>query len=82
MKLLLSRVLILEIRYVYLRGKAHYYQRKMPRDLLSRYPGSTHIKVNLKTIDPSSLAKKVRELNRRYESTSSFSPTSRSILVP
>jgi hypothetical protein len=69
MKLLLGRVLSLNIRYVYLRGKTHYYQRKIPRDLLCRYPGSTHIKVNLKTNDPISIAKKVRELNRHYEST-------------
>ncbi|SEL64938.1 Phage integrase family protein [Nitrosovibrio tenuis] len=69
MKLLLGRIFSLDIRYVYLRGKTHYYQRKIPTDLLSRYPGSTHIKVNLKTSDPASVAKKVRELNRHYEST-------------
>jgi hypothetical protein len=69
MKLLLGRVLSLDIRYVYLRGKTYYFQRKIPRDLLHRYPGSTHIKVNLKTNDPALIAKRVQELNKRYEST-------------
>jgi len=69
MKLLLGRIFRVSIRYVYPRGNTHYYQRKIPRDLLHRYPGSTHIKVNLKTNDPAQVAKKVRELNRQYEST-------------
>src|SRR5688500_13123648 len=68
MKLLLGRILTLDIRYVYQRGKTLYYQRKIPRDLLSRYPGCSHIKVNLKTSDPASVAKKVHDLNRQYES--------------
>ena len=34
-----------------------------------RYPGTTHIKVNLKTNEPVQVAKKVRDLNRGYEST-------------
>lgn len=69
MKLLLGRVFSLDIRYVYLRGKTYYFQRKIPRDLLHRYPGTTHIKVNLKTNNPALIAKSVRELNRQYEST-------------
>lgn len=69
MKLLLGRILSLDIRYVYLRGKTYYYQRKIPKDLLHRYPGTTHIKVNLKTSDPALIAKRVRDLHKQYEST-------------
>ncbi len=69
MKLLLGRIFSVSIKYVYQRGNTYYYQRKIPQDLLSRYPGTTHIKVNLKTNEPSQVAKKVRDLNRQYEST-------------
>ncbi|SET70578.1 Phage integrase family protein [Nitrosospira multiformis] len=69
MKLLLGRILSLDVRYTYARGKAFYYQRKIPKDLLHRYPGSTHIKVNLKTSDPALITKRVRDLNRQHEST-------------
>jgi hypothetical protein len=69
MKLLLGRIFTVSIRHVYQRGNTYYYQRKIPQDLLSRYSGKTHIKVNLKTNEPSQVARKVRELNRHYEST-------------
>ncbi|MCC2682676.1 MAG: integrase, partial [Nitrosospira multiformis] len=69
MKLLLGHIFSVSIRYVYQRGNTYYYQRKIPQDLLPRYPGITHIKVNLKTNEPAQVAKKVRDLNRQYEST-------------
>ncbi len=69
MKLLLGRIFSVSIKYVYQRGNTHYYQRKLPKDLLHRYHGATHVKVNLKTSDPALIAKRVRELNRQYEST-------------
>lgn len=69
MKLLLGRIFSVSIHYLYQRGNTYYYQRKIPRDLLHRYPGTTHIKVNLKTDQPSLVARKVTELNRQYEST-------------
>ena len=58
----------MHIRYVYSRGNNYYYQRKIPRDLLHRYAGSTHIKVNLKTNDLKHVSKQVSELNKQYES--------------
>ncbi|SET60913.1 Phage integrase family protein [Nitrosospira multiformis] len=69
MKLLLGHIFSVSIKYVYQRGNTYYYQRKIPQDLLPRYPGTTHIKVNLKTNEPAQVAKKVRDLNRQYEST-------------
>ena len=69
MKLLLGSIFRVTVRYVYLRGKAYYYQRKIPKDLLHRYPGSIHVKINLKTSDPRQIAKKVGELNKQYEAT-------------
>ena len=69
MKLLLGSIFSVSIKYVYQRGNTYYYQRKIPQDLLSRYPGTTHIKVNLKTHEPAQVAKRVRDLNRQYEST-------------
>ncbi|MEE8209065.1 MAG: DUF6538 domain-containing protein, partial [Nitrosomonadaceae bacterium] len=59
----------MHIGYVYLRGNNYYYQRKIPRDLLHRYGGSKHIKVNLKTNDLKQVAKQVSVLNKQYEST-------------
>jgi hypothetical protein len=69
MKLLLGSIFSVTVRYVYLRGNTYYYQRKIPKDLLHRYPGSTHVKINLKTSDPRQIAKKVGELNKQYEAT-------------
>ncbi|SFO33093.1 DUF6538 domain-containing protein [Nitrosospira briensis] len=69
MKLLFGRIFSVSINYVYQRGNTYYYQRKIPKDLLHRYHSATHIKVNLKTNDPGLIAKRVRELNRQYEST-------------
>jgi integrase len=69
MKLVLGHIFSVSIKYVYQRGNTYYYQRKIPQDLLSRYPGIRHIKVNLKTNEPAQVAKKVRDLNRQYEST-------------
>jgi hypothetical protein len=60
MKLLLGGIFSVSIKYVYQRGNTYYYQRKIPQDLLPRYPGTTHIKVNLKTSEPALVARKVR----------------------
>ena len=68
-KLLLGGFFRVHIGYVYLRGNNYYYQRKIPRDLLHRYGGSKHIKVNLKTNDLKQVAKQVSVLNKQYEST-------------
>ncbi|MCC2682769.1 MAG: integrase, partial [Nitrosospira multiformis] len=69
MKLLLGCIFSVSIKYVYQRGNTYYYQRKIPKDLLHRYHGATHVKVNLRTSEPALIAKRVRELNRQYEST-------------
>jgi integrase len=68
MKLSLGSILKVSIRYVYLRGNTYYYQRKVPLDLLARYGGTPHIKVNLKTNDLKQVAKQVSALNKQYES--------------
>jgi hypothetical protein len=68
MKLLLGRIFSVSIKYVYQRGNTYYYQRKIPKDLLPRYHSATHVKVNLKTSDPALITKRVRDLNRQYES--------------
>ena len=59
----------MHIRYIYSRGNNYYYQRKIPRDLLHRYAGSSHIKVNLKTNDLKQVTTQVSVLNKQYEST-------------
>lgn len=58
----------MSIRYTYLRGNNYYYQRKIPRDLLCHYAGSTHIKVRLKTDNLNLIAKQVGIINKQYES--------------
>lgn len=57
----------MSIKFVYTRGKSCYYQRKIPKDLLQHY-AATHIKINLKTNDPSLVARKVQALNFQHES--------------
>jgi len=69
MKLSLGSLFKVSIRYAYQRGNSYYYQRKIPRDLLHRYAGSSHIKVNLKTNDLKQVVKQVSALNKQYEST-------------
>ena len=54
------------IKYVYLRGDSYYYQRKIPKDLQSRYGMITHIKENLKTNNLAEVAKKVTALNKLH----------------
>jgi len=60
-------VFSLHIKYVYQRGDNYYFQRKIPNDLQERYGSKSHIKENLKTVDPVEVARKVKELNRKYE---------------
>ena len=69
MRLFLGSVFKVSIRYIYPRGNTYYYQRKVPLDLLDRYGGQRHIKVNLKTNDLKQVAKQVAALNKQYEST-------------
>lgn len=57
----------MSVKNVYKRGNTHYYQRKIPKDLVHRYGGAVHIKENLKTSDVATIARKVKELNTRYE---------------
>lgn len=59
---------IMHIRYAYSRGNNYYYQRKIPRDLLRHYAGSSHIKINLKTDDLKKVTKHVSMINTQYES--------------
>lgn len=67
-RLFLESVFKVSIRYIYPRGNTYYYQRKIPLDLLDRYGGQKHIKVNLKTSDLKQVAKQVVALNKQYES--------------
>lgn len=67
MKLLLGNVLLVSVKNVYKRGNTYYYQRKIPKDLLHRYDGAKHIKINLKTSDLATVARKVKALNTQYE---------------
>jgi integrase len=69
MRLFVWRVFKVTIRYVYQRGNTYYFQRKIPLDLLDRYGGQRHIKVNLKTDDLKQVAKQVAALNKQYESS-------------
>ena len=51
-----------------MRGNNYYYQRKIPRDLLCHYAGSSHIKIKLKTDNLNQIAKQVCLINKQYES--------------
>lgn len=69
MKTITGSIFKLSIRYLYLRNTIYQYQRKVPKDLLDRYDGTTLIKINLKTASLDEAAKKVLTLNRQYESS-------------
>lgn len=58
--------LSVKIKYVFSRGTTTFYQRAVPTDLRSRYPGA-NVKVNLGTTDPIKVARMVDKLNRKYE---------------
>lgn len=68
MKLTFGSILSLKIKYTYIRGNTTMYQRKIPTDLVSRYDGAIHIKKNLETTDPASVAKLAQALNQHYDS--------------
>ncbi len=68
MNISLRRHLVVNIKYAYQRANTAYYQRKIPLDLLDRYPGKTHIKINLHTLDPRVIATKVERLNKEHVS--------------
>ena len=60
----------MNIRYTYLRGNNYYYQRKIPRDLLCHFAGSSHIKIKLKLNNDNldQVIKHVGIINKKYES--------------
>ena len=58
--------LSVKIKYVFSRGDTTFYQRAVPTDLRSRYPGP-NIKINLGTTDPVKVARMVDRLNRKHE---------------
>lgn len=55
-----------QLRYVYLRGGTYYWQRRVPLDLLQRYDCKL-LKVNLNTLDPQVVIRKVEALNSKVE---------------
>ncbi|MBT9568651.1 MAG: tyrosine-type recombinase/integrase [Thiobacillus sp.] len=67
MRFHLSTHLMLKIKYVFHRGDSCYWQRKVPTDLVERYPSSGPLKVNLQTTDPRVVSAKVARLNREHE---------------
>lgn len=69
MKTITGSIFKLSIRYLYLRNTIYQYQRKVPKDLLDRYDGTTVIKINLKTASIDEAAKKILILNRQHESS-------------
>ena len=58
----------MNIRYTYLRGNNYYYQRKIPRDLLCHFAGSSHIKIKLNNDNLDQVIKHVDIINKKYES--------------
>ena len=58
---------MLNIKYVYPRGNTFYWQRKIPCDLVARYPATGTLKINLQTTSPATIAAKVGALNRQHE---------------
>lgn len=58
---------MVKIKYVFSRGDAYYWQRKIPKDLAERYPGTGPLKINLQTSDPRVIASKVARLNREHD---------------
>ena len=58
----------MNIRYTYLRGNNYYYQRKIPRDLLCHFAGSSHIKIKLNNDNLDQVIKHVGIINKKYES--------------
>ena len=58
--------LLVTLKNTYARGGTIYYQRAIPTALRDRYPSRT-VKHNLGTVDIATAARKVAELNRRYE---------------
>ena len=58
----------MNIRYTYLRGNKYYYQRKIPRDLLCYFAGSSHIKIKLNNDNLDQVTKHVGIINKKYES--------------
>lgn len=67
MILKLNPTIKVQIRYVFSRGDTLYWQRRVPKDLESRYGGPKVIKVNLNTTDLHRAAQQVERLNKQFE---------------
>ncbi len=67
MNVIIGKHLMLKIKYVFQRGDTCYWQRKIPSDILARYPSSGPLKVNLKSLDPAVISSKVATLNRQHD---------------
>jgi integrase len=55
------------LRYSYVRGSKFYFQRPIPKDLQDRYNGAKLVKVSLGTSDVRIAARKIEQLNKKYE---------------
>ena len=67
MNITIGQHLMLKIKYVFQRGNTCYWQRKVPLDVVDRYPSGAPLKVNLQSLDPVVIASKVAKLNRQHE---------------
>lgn len=67
MKLPLSNLLSVKIKYTFQQHGHIYWQRKIPKDLQTRYGTTAPIKINLETNDWRIAARKVERLNNEHE---------------
>lgn len=68
MNITLSPSLTIQMKHVYRRSNgALYYQRKIPLELVDRYPSSGPLKINLHTKDEAVAAVKISKLDREHE---------------
>lgn len=68
MQITIGNILKVSVRHTYIRKGVFYYQRAVPKEFEGKYGGKL-IKLNLgiPASDPVAAAKKVKELNHRYE---------------
>jgi len=67
LNIIIGHHLMLKIKYVYQRENTCYWQRKVPLDLLDKYPSGGPLKVNPESLDPVVIASKVAKHNRQHE---------------
>ncbi len=68
MNITLSSSLTIQMKHIYRRSNgALYYQRKIPLELVDRYPSAGSIKINLHTKDEAVAAVKISKLDREHE---------------